>query len=242
MSSAGRPSTAAAATPARSPPPAWRPPCGRAFGTPSAHARSPDAAWRSVAWAAAAAHRCTPPQSWPRNGCRRRGWRPRHGSTPAPAPAGRVRRRWRSWRERSRRAAGMASVPGVANALVCAVVPGEGRAQLESYLRDREVSFELIEHAHSESAAAEARAAHLPAEQTAKTVVLHTPDGYRFAVIPASDRLDLNKAAAALDVSRHQLRLASEEDLASDFAGYEVGALPPVGPDAPAELIDTRLL
>ena len=136
----------------------------------------------------------------------------------------------------------MASVPGVANALVCAVVPGEGRAQLESYLRDREVSFELIEHAHSESAAAEARAAHLPAEQTAKTVVLHTPDSYRFAVIPASDRLDLNKAAAALDVSRHQLRLASEEDLASDFAGYEVGALPPVGPDAPAELIDTRLL
>src|SRR5947207_7019379 len=36
------------------------------------------------------------------------------------------------------------------------------------------------------------------AEQTAKTVLLHSPAGYRFAVIPASDMLDLNKAAAAL--------------------------------------------
>jgi len=118
----------------------------------------------------------------------------------------------------------------------------EGRAQLESYLHEEGVSVELIEHAHSESAAAEAEAARLPAEQTAKTVVLRAPDGYRFAVIPASDRLDLNKAASALDVSRHQLRLATEADLAADFAGYEVGALPPVGPDTPAELIDMRLL
>jgi len=117
-----------------------------------------------------------------------------------------------------------------------------GRERLESYLRDHGVSVDLIEHAHSESAADEARAAHLPAEQTAKTVVLHTPDGYRFAVIPAADRLDLNKAAAALDVSRHQLRLATEADMATDFADYEVGALPPVGPDTPAELIDPRLL
>ena len=49
-----------------------------------------------------------------------------------------------------------------------------GRPQLEIYLRDRDVSFELIEHAHSESAAGEARAAHIPAEQTAKTVVVGT--------------------------------------------------------------------
>lgn len=113
---------------------------------------------------------------------------------------------------------------------------------MESYLRDRGVKAELIEHAHSESAAAEARAAHLPAEQTAKTIVLHTPGGYRFAVIPGSDRLDLNKVAAALDVSRQQLRLATEADMATDFPGYEVGAIPPLGPDTPAALIDMRLL
>jgi prolyl-tRNA editing enzyme YbaK/EbsC (Cys-tRNA(Pro) deacylase) len=119
---------------------------------------------------------------------------------------------------------------------------GDGRERLEGYLREQDVSFKLIEHAHTETAAAEAQVAHLPAEQTAKTVVLHTPSGYRFAVLAASDRLDLHKAADALDVARHQLRLASEDDMASDFAAYEVGAVPPMGPDTPAELIDARLL
>ncbi|TMK98020.1 MAG: YbaK/EbsC family protein [Actinobacteria bacterium] len=119
---------------------------------------------------------------------------------------------------------------------------GTARERLEGYLRDHDVRVELIEHAHSESAAAEARAAHLPAEQTAKTIVLQTPAGYTFAVIPASDMLDLGKAAAALDVSRHQLRLATETDMAADFPDYEVGAIPPIGPDTPAEVFDMRLL
>jgi len=121
-------------------------------------------------------------------------------------------------------------------------MPSAASAHLESYLRDHDVAFELIEHAHTESAADEARAAHLPAEQTAKTVVLHTPGGYRFAVIPASDRLDVGKAADALDASRHQLRLATEAEMAADFPTYEVGAIPPIGPDTPAEVIDMRLL
>jgi Ala-tRNA(Pro) deacylase len=121
-------------------------------------------------------------------------------------------------------------------------MPAAGRAQLKEYLRDHGVSFDVIEHARSETSVAEAQAARLPAEQTAKTVVLRTAGGYRFAVICASDRLDLHKAAAALGVSRHDLRFASEADMAADFPGYEVGAIPPLGPDTPAELIDLRLL
>ena len=121
-------------------------------------------------------------------------------------------------------------------------MPAAGRAQLREYLRDRGVSFDVIKHARSESSVAEARAAHLPAEQTAKTVVLRTPGGYRFAVICASDRLDLHKAAAALGVNRHDVRFASEADMAADFPAYDVGAIPPIGPDTPAELIDLRLL
>jgi prolyl-tRNA editing enzyme YbaK/EbsC (Cys-tRNA(Pro) deacylase) len=115
-------------------------------------------------------------------------------------------------------------------------------ARLESYLRDRGVSFDVIAHPRSESAAAEARAAQIPQEQTAKTVVLETSAGYRFAVIAASDRLDLQKAAVALDVRRHDLRFATEADMAADFAQYEVGAIPPIGPDTPVELVDLRLL
>jgi prolyl-tRNA editing enzyme YbaK/EbsC (Cys-tRNA(Pro) deacylase) len=116
-----------------------------------------------------------------------------------------------------------------------------GTAQLESYLRDRGVEFTVIEHGRTETAAAEARAAHLPAEQTAKTVVLRTPDGC-FAVIPASERLDAHKASAALELGSHELRLATEQEMAADFPQYELGAIPPFGPRTPAELIDRRLL
>jgi len=87
----------------------------------------------------------------------------------------------------------------------------------------------VIAHPRSETAAAEARAAQLPQEQTAKTVVLHTSAGYRFAVLAASDRLDLHKAADALGVRRHDVRLATEADMAADFSRYEVGAIPPIG-------------
>jgi Ala-tRNA(Pro) deacylase len=118
----------------------------------------------------------------------------------------------------------------------------EHRADVEAYLRDQGVTFELIEHPYSETAAAEAQVARLPAEQTAKTVLLHISEGYRLAVIPASDRLDLHKVAAALDIGHHRLRLATEEEMASDFPAYEVGAMPPIGPDTPTELIDMRLL
>ena len=70
-----------------------------------------------------------------------------------------------------------------------------------------------------ECAASEARAAQLPAKQTAKTLVLHTPTGYRFAVISGADRLDLHKAADVLEVTRHELRFATEADIEADFPG-----------------------
>lgn len=121
-------------------------------------------------------------------------------------------------------------------------VAAGGVARLSSYLRDRGVSFDVIVHSRSESAAAEARAAQIPQEQTAKTVVLHSSAGFRFAVIAASDRLDLHKAAEVLGVRRGELRLATEADMEAHFIQYEVGAIPPIGPDTPLELVDLRLL
>src|SRR5437867_12358786 len=115
-------------------------------------------------------------------------------------------------------------------------------AQLESYLREHDVSFEVIEHARTQTATAEAEAAHLPPGQTAKTVLLRTPYGYRLAVVSAADRLDPHKAAEVLHLSRKDIRLATETDMADDFPTYAVGALPPLGPDTPAELFDRRLL
>jgi prolyl-tRNA editing enzyme YbaK/EbsC (Cys-tRNA(Pro) deacylase) len=60
--------------------------------------------------------------------------------------------------------------------------------------------------------------------------------------VPASERLDLHKLRAAL--GRHRsLQLATESEIARRFPNYEVGAVPPLGPDAvDVRVVDRRLL
>lgn len=110
------------------------------------------------------------------------------------------------------------------------------------YLEEQGVAHDVVDHEETASAAQEAQAAGVPPDHAAKTIVLRDGDAYRLAVIPASCRLDLRKARQALDASAH-LRLASEPEMEADFASFEVGALPPLGPMLPApEALDLRLM
>ena len=110
------------------------------------------------------------------------------------------------------------------------------------YLDEQRVSYEVVEHSATSSAAAEARAAGVPPEHAAKTIALRDDAGFRLAVIPASHRLDLGKVREALGAGT-SLRLATEQELRAAAEVFEVGALPPLGPLLPApELVDTRLL
>src|SRR5919204_142217 len=83
---------------------------------------------------------------------------------------------------------------------------------VRAFLERRGVPFEMIEHDPTYSAAAEARAAGADLKATAKTVVLHDRGGYRLAVIPAAERLDVHRARELLGGSHH-LRLATEEEV-----------------------------
>ena len=110
------------------------------------------------------------------------------------------------------------------------------------YLDEQDVAYEVVEHRTTYTAGAEARAAGVPAQDVAKTVVLRADEGYRLAVIPASERLDLEKARELFGAGK-SLRLANEEEMGGDFGEFEVGALPPIGPMLPApEVLDRRLL
>jgi Ala-tRNA(Pro) deacylase len=118
----------------------------------------------------------------------------------------------------------------------------EGAASITEYLDGEGVQYELVEHEPTMSAAAEAEATHHPQQQVAKTVVVHDRGGYILAIVPASERLDLRKLRDLLGASQ-SMRLATEEEMASDFPTLEVGATPPVGPTLPrAEVVDRRLL
>jgi Ala-tRNA(Pro) deacylase len=87
--------------------------------------------------------------------------------------------------------------------------------------------FEVIAHRQAYTCMDEARALGVDAGEVLQTLALRTASGYVLMVIPASRRLDVHLAREA--VGDNHARLATEDELRRDFAGYELGALPPLG-------------
>jgi Ala-tRNA(Pro) deacylase len=95
------------------------------------------------------------------------------------------------------------------------------------YLDERGVAFEVVAHQRAFTSLQEARQLGVAADEVLKTVAVRTRGRYVLAVVPASRRLDLRLVRDALEDSA--ARLATEAELAADFPGYELGALPPLG-------------
>jgi Ala-tRNA(Pro) deacylase len=118
----------------------------------------------------------------------------------------------------------------------------KGVAAVARFLEQAEVAHEVLEHEPTYSATEEAQATGEEPRHTAKTLLLHDHSGWRLAVLPATHRLDLDKARRLLGGTRH-LRLATEAEMADQFPAFDVGALPPVGSGLPLpEAVDVRLL
>jgi Ala-tRNA(Pro) deacylase len=113
-------------------------------------------------------------------------------------------------------------------------------ADVATILHEAGVEYELLPHAHTETAAAEAEALGLDPQDVAKTLVVSTPGGYVRAVLQASERLDLHKLRDHLEGGK-RIHLASEEDLERDYPDFELGAVPPFGGDKNPVLVDSRL-
>jgi len=104
------------------------------------------------------------------------------------------------------------------------------------------VEYELLEHSHTETAAAEAEALGVDPGEVGKTLVLSSPDGNVRAVLPGSARLDIRKVRDALGVSGKRVHLLSEDALARDYKEFELGAVPPLGGKSKDRvLVDARL-
>lgn len=104
-----------------------------------------------------------------------------------------------------------------------------------------EVAYELIPHRRTMTAGEEAKAIGVPTAEVAKTIVLVSEDGFVRAVLPASERLDLDKLRTRLRHPKHA-RLATETELAAAYPMFELGAVPPLaGPGGDRTIVDRRL-
>ena len=82
-------------------------------------------------------------------------------------------------------------------------------------------------HANAYRAREVAEAEHLPPYMLAKTVIVHGPNGYAMAVLPADCKVNLAELATTLQLQ--DLGLATEEEVRDRFPTSEVGAMPPLG-------------
>lgn len=94
---------------------------------------------------------------------------------------------------------------------------------LKSYLEERGVEYDTVEHSPTETAVDSARSAHVPPHQMAKAVVLEDDSGYIVSVLPSNNRLNLGWVSEELD---RELRLAGENELHKLFSDCSNGAVP----------------
>lgn len=114
-------------------------------------------------------------------------------------------------------------------------------SDLTSALDKAGVSYELLSHAHTESALAEAQSLGVSPDEVAKTLVVKLADGYLRAVLPASARVDLRKLRELHGAGRHKVHLATEDDLRRDYPEFELGAVPPIGGRRDPVVVDSKL-
>jgi Ala-tRNA(Pro) deacylase len=117
-----------------------------------------------------------------------------------------------------------------------------GSAKVHDRLTARGIDHQMLEHAPTYTAMAEAGATHVPPGAVAKTLIAVDHDEPLLAVVPASRKLDLERLRDHTGASRH-LRLATEDEIRQLFAEFEVGAVPPLGKLIGAkEVVDPLLL
>lgn len=96
----------------------------------------------------------------------------------------------------------------------------------ENFLRSRRVHFETAPHESAETALSEADAVGVPAGYVVKSLVLKIDGALALAILPASRLLDMTLVRRA--AGTHDVRLATEREIAENFPEFELGAVPPL--------------
>ncbi len=98
---------------------------------------------------------------------------------------------------------------------------------ITGFLDSKGVSYRSFTHPPEFTASRVAESQHVSGKELAKSVLAVVDDSLVMAVIPANERLDLEKLAHLVGAS--SFRLAEESDFENRFTGCEVGAEPPLG-------------
>lgn len=99
--------------------------------------------------------------------------------------------------------------------------------RLKDYLDRNGIKYVIIGHSRAYTAQEIAASAHIPGLELAKTVIVKLDGVLAMAVLPASERVDLDLLKMATGSATAEL--AKEEEFRDLFPGCEPGAMPPFG-------------
>ena len=93
-------------------------------------------------------------------------------------------------------------------------------------LADHGIDYDIIHHHHADSSLDVAHAAHIPADEMIKSVILEDEKGYVMALVAANQHVKIRELNHFLD---RKLGLATETEIGHLFSDCEIGAIPPIG-------------
>lgn len=99
--------------------------------------------------------------------------------------------------------------------------------QLKEFLDGGQVKYVTVQHSLAYKAQEIAASAHIPGNRLAKTVMVKIDGKMAMAVLPGSEKVDLDALERATGAKT--VELASELEFKDRFPECEVGAMPPFG-------------
>ena len=99
--------------------------------------------------------------------------------------------------------------------------------KLKEFLDSHRVKYVAINHSRAYTAQEIAASAHIPGNRLAKTVMVKIDGKMAMAVLPGSEKVDLERLKQAAGAKRAEL--ATEPEFKGRFPDCEVGAMPPFG-------------
>jgi Ala-tRNA(Pro) deacylase len=99
--------------------------------------------------------------------------------------------------------------------------------KLKIFLDDARVSYQLIPHARTNTAAETAQVTHVQGHEMAKAVIVRIDGELAMVVVPATRQVDLDHLQILTGAD--MISLANEHDFEDRFPDCEIGAMPPLG-------------
>lgn len=99
--------------------------------------------------------------------------------------------------------------------------------KVKDYLDEKNVNYQILQHARTYTAMETAGAQHVPGKQLVKSVIVKADDKFIMCILSSNHLINFDKLKKLIHAQ--DVYLATEEEVEALFPEFEIGAEPPFG-------------